>query len=121
MSKLHERIELQCKKKNVTITEMCREAGVSRGSLTDLKMGRIEELSAKSLTKIAVYFGVSVGYLLGNEQKETPGTETGRSDDDDIKFALFGGGGEITDAMFDEVKQFAQMVKLREENKKKKE
>lgn len=41
--------------------------------------------------------------------------------DDDIKFALFGGDGEITDAMYDEVKRFAQMVKLREEAEKKKE
>ena len=41
--------------------------------------------------------------------------------DNDIKFALFGGDGEITDAMYDEVKRFAQMVKLREEAEKKKE
>ncbi len=41
--------------------------------------------------------------------------------DDDIKFALFGGDSEITDAMYDEVKRFAQMVKLREEAERKKE
>lgn len=41
--------------------------------------------------------------------------------DDDIKFALFGGDGEITDAMYEEVKRFAQMVKLREEAEKNKE
>jgi len=40
-------------------------------------------------------------------------------DDEDIKFALFGGDGEITDAMYEEVKRFAQMVKLREEAEKK--
>ena len=40
--------------------------------------------------------------------------------DHDIKFALFGGDGEITDAMYDEVKRFAQMVKLREEAEKEK-
>ena len=37
--------------------------------------------------------------------------------DEDIKFALFGGDGEITDAMFDEVKQFAAFIKLREAGK----
>ena len=41
--------------------------------------------------------------------------------DDDIKFALFGGGGEITAAMYREVKEFAALVKLREEMKKMKE
>ena len=38
--------------------------------------------------------------------------------DDDIKFALFGGDGEITDAMYDEVKRFAAFIKEREAGKK---
>ena len=38
--------------------------------------------------------------------------------DEEIKFALFGGDGEITDAMFAEVKQFAAFVKQREAGKK---
>lgn len=55
--------------------------------------------------------------------KEKKPTQEGEHavSDDDIKFALFGGDGEITDAMYDEVKRFAQMVKLREEAEKKKE
>ena len=35
-------------------------------------------------------------------------------DKQDIKFALFGGDGEITDAMYEEVLQFAAFVKSRE-------
>lgn len=52
--------------------------------------------------------------------KKAP-TQAGKREvsDDDIKFALFGGDGEITDAMFDEVKRFAKMVKLREEAEQK--
>ena len=38
--------------------------------------------------------------------------------DADIKFALFGGDGEITDAMYDEVKRFAAFIKQREAEKK---
>ena len=38
--------------------------------------------------------------------------------DEDIKFALFGGDGEITDAMYDEVKRFAAFIKEREAGKK---
>ena len=34
--------------------------------------------------------------------------------DEDIKFALFGGSGDITDAMYDEVKRFAAFLKQRE-------
>lgn len=71
--------------------------------------------------KIADYFGVPVSELLG--EKENAPTQKGEREisDNDIKFALFGGDGEITDAMYDEVKRFAQMVKLREEAEKKKE
>ena len=102
---------------------MCADLGISRGNISDLKMGRIESLSADKLAKIATYFKVSVDYLLTGESAKKTHTQVGERQvsDDDIKFALFGGDGEITDAMYDEVKRFAKMVKLREEAEKKKE
>lgn len=57
--------------------------------------------------------------LLLTGKEKAPTENDGRVTDDDIKFALFGGDGEITDAMYEEVKQFAQMVKMREDAKKK--
>ena len=61
------------------------------------------------------YLGVTTDYLLcGTEQEKNRPAVT----DDDIKFALFGGGGEITDAMYEEVKQFAAFVRQREAGKK---
>ena len=119
MSELYNRIEKLCTIKNVNITTMCKQAGVSRASLTDLKMGRKQSLSTDTLAKIAAYFEVSIDYLLGNSKEKAPTGEGEREvSDDDIKFALFGGDGEITDAMYDEVKRFAHMVKLREEAEK---
>ena len=122
MEDLYKRIEDLCNNRGVTITTMCKESGASRASLTDLKKGRKQGLSAETLAKIAAYFGVSIEYLLtGVETKKAPTDEGERTvSDDDIKFALFGGDGEITDAMYDEVKRFAQMVKLREEAEKEK-
>ena len=49
---------------------MCTDIGMSKGILTDLKMGRQAGISATNAQKIASYFGVSVGYLLGEEEKE---------------------------------------------------
>ena len=49
---------------------MCSDTGISKGLLTDLKMGRRTGVSAVTAQKIASYFGVSVGYLLGEEEKE---------------------------------------------------
>ncbi len=67
MSELYDRIALLCQKKGVTITDMCRLSGASRGSLTDLKMGRINTLKAETMKKIADYLKVSVDYLLTGE------------------------------------------------------
>ena len=52
---------------------MCTDIGMSKGILTDLKMGRQTSISTANAQKIASYFDVTVGYLLGEEeQKEKP-------------------------------------------------
>lgn len=70
MSELYKRIEGLCSRDGINITEMCKGSGASRASLTDLKMGRKQSLSAETLSKIAQYFSVSVDSLLGTVQKE---------------------------------------------------
>lgn len=70
MCELYSRIEQLCHDKGVNITVMCKESGANRGTLTDLKMGRRSGVNAVTAQKIASYFGVTVGYLLGSEEKE---------------------------------------------------
>ena len=93
---------------------MERDLGFSNGYIGQLRRG---SFPADRLAAIADYFGVTTDYLLGNEKAPA---ETGkRITDEDIKFALFGGGDvEITDAMYDEVRNFAAYVKEREQKKK---
>ena len=112
MGNLYTTIQSLCEAKGIRPGRLCSDLGLSRGLMTDLKMGRKTGVSAVTAQKIAGYFNVSVAYLLGEEEQSVP-TERAVSDEE-IKFALFGGDGEITDEMFDEVKRFAQMVKLRE-------
>ena len=114
MGNLYDTIISLCESRGIKGAKLCNDTGISKGLLTDLKMGRRTGVSAVTAQKIAAYFGVSVGYLLGEEAEKAP-TESGERQvsDDDIKFALFGGGGEITDAMYEEVKQFAAFVKNR--------
>ena len=108
MPQMFERIEELCRQKGVSITRMCKECAIPRATLTDYKMGRIQSLSAKTLVKIAEYFGVSVDYLYG--------TGTAPDMDKALKAALFGGDGEVTDEMWDEVKRYAEYI--REKGKK---
>lgn len=119
MCTLYERIMSLCKKKGVSGSRMCLDIGLSKSTLSDMKSGRKNGLSTGNAQKIAAYLGVSVGYLLGEETEKAPTGKGERSvSDDDIKFALFGGDGEITDAMYEEVRRFAAFVKQREADKK---
>lgn len=104
-----------CKSKGVSPNYVAREIGASSGSVTAWKQGTLPR--SATLTKIADYFGVSTDYLLGNEK--APANDGMCSvRDEEIKFALFGGCGEITDEMFEEVKRFAAYIKQREADKK---
>ena len=69
MSILYDRIYSLCTLSNITPCKMCTELGISRSIVTDLKAGRKKDLAATTAYKIAKYFGVSVGYLLGYEDK----------------------------------------------------
>ena len=68
MGNLYEKIQMLCTQRGIRPGRLCDETGLSRGLMTDLKMGRKKTLNAETAQKIAGYFGVSVGYLLGREE-----------------------------------------------------
>ena len=71
MGNLYDTILELCESRGIKGGKMCTDIGISKGLLTDLKMGRRTGVSAVTAQKIATYFNVSVGYLLGEEEKET--------------------------------------------------
>lgn len=76
MCSMYSLIEKLCSQKGVNITQMSRETKIPRSVFSELKAGRTKQLSNKYLPTLASYFGVSVDYLLGNEQKEKPATDS---------------------------------------------
>ena len=113
-----DRFKELCDKNGISIYKAATEIGLNRAAANKWKAGSIP--NGQTLTKLADYFGVTNDYLLGKENEKAPAESGKRSvSDEDIKFALFGGDGEITDAMYDEVRNFAAYVKQREANKKK--
>ena len=101
-----------CKERGIAISQLEKECGFSNGYLNPKKMTKLPYDRA---VVISEYLNVPVTDILeGPDNKKAP-TKSGERQvsDDDIKFALFGGGGEITDAMYEEVKQFAAFVKNR--------
>ena len=104
------RFKALCDEKSVSVYRACTDIGLNRSAVAKWKEGG--KPNGTTAAKLADYFGVTTDYLLGQSEERRPA----RPDvsDEDIKFALFGGDGEITDAMYEEVKRFAAFVKERE-------
>ncbi len=109
----YDRFVQLCAQRGISPSKAAQEAGISKSLVTKWRLHQVQLPSAEVLRKLAAYFSMSVSDLL--EEGEPVQTVS----DDMIKFALFGGDGEITDEMYDEVKRFAAYVKNREAEKKK--
>lgn len=57
--------------KKLTLQEVSEKSGVSYSAYQKYELG-IRELGAKSLVKLADFYGVSVNYLLGREEAPDP-------------------------------------------------
>lgn len=70
MCTLHGRITELCKERGISGSRMCLDLGMSKSTMSDLKSGRKKSVTAETAQKIASYLGVTVAYLLGEEEKE---------------------------------------------------
>lgn len=114
-----ERVKAICKERKIPLSKLEKDLGFGNGYIGQLRKGTFP---TDRLMLIAEYLSVDPTYLIsGEDAKENAPAVSGErtASDDEIKFALFGGDGDITDAMYDEVRQFAAFVKQREANKKK--
>ena len=110
------RFKQLCDEKNISVYRACEAIGLNRSAVAKWKNGG--KPNGSTAAKLAEYFGVTTDYLLGNSQEKTPADMQRAVSDEDIKFALFGGDGEITDEMYEEVKRFAAFIKQREAERK---
>ena len=115
MSELSNRILNLITQKDISYGELSLLTGIPKSALQRYATGETEKIPLDRLELIAKALGTTSACLTGREDTIRP------VNDDDIKFALFGGSGEITDSMYQEVKEFAALVKLREELKRTKE
>lgn len=114
MGDMYSKIESLCKARGSNITQMCRETNISRSVFSELKSGRTKQLSAKYLPVVADYLDVSVGYLLGNEEKPATDNDSElyelledirRNPDLRAMFSL------AKDATPDQVRQYINVIK----------
>ena len=110
MDNLFARIEALCEEKGIRPGRLCDELGLSRGLMTDLKMGRKKTVSAETAQKIASFLDVSVGYLLGLED-----SNTNKSTDilDEVDVAFYGDFKELNDEEKETVRDMVRLMRER--------
>ena len=112
-----QKIKTLRKRAKLTQTELGEMLGVQKNAVSKWECGRVTDIPSGKIKAMAKIFDVPPSYLIDNElaQVSAPDKDV-IVREEDIKFALFGGDQEITDEMFEEVRQFAAFVKAR--NKK---
>ena len=119
MGTLYENITSLCNERGIKGGKMCTDIGISKGLLTDLKMGRRTGVSAVTAQKIADYFGVSVAYLLGKETENAP-TDSGERKDvlDDVDVAFYGEYKELTEEDRATIRDMVSVMRKRRTSEK---
>lgn len=110
MGNLYENILALCQSKNIRPGRLCDDLQISRGLITDLKMGRKKSVNAQTAQKIAGYFGVSVGALLA--QEDCAATDVL----DEIDVAFYGDFKELDESEKETVRDMVRLMRQRRAN-----
>ena len=98
----------------LTQRELAQQLGVSNTSVSNWEKD-LSRPDADTIAQLCAILNLEPNTFYGAPVQS--GIPVRPVSEEDIKFALFGGDGEITDAMFDEVKRFAAFLKEREKHK----
>lgn len=104
MANLYETIQTLCENRGIRPGRLCDELHLSRGLMTDLKMGRKKTVNAETAQKIAGYFGVSVGRLLGQEETDVL---------EQVDVAFYGQFKELTEEQKAAVRDMVRLMRER--------
>lgn len=116
LSELYNRIASLCERRGISVGKMCNQLGISRGNLTELKMGRIKTLKSDNLTKIAGYFDTSVDFLLGNEDHLPRAAREREIVMDDFTYALYNESRDLTPENKEKLLEMAKFFKQQQQN-----
>lgn len=110
---LAQRMKQLRKEKKITQEQLAEKIGMERSSVGKYETGTIP--SPEILSAMSDYFDVSIDYLLGKSEIRKPekASKEGQSkpDENDVRVALFGGDGEVTDEMWEKLKDYANYLK----------
>lgn len=110
MPSLYEQILSLCQAKGIRPGRLCDDLGLSRGLISDLKMGRKKSVNAETAQKIASYLGVSVGNLLGCSEYHH--VDTGDILED-VDVAFYGDYKELDEKEKEAVRDMVRLMRER--------
>ena len=119
-------IEAELSRRGISKGQFYKDCDISSATFSQWRTGTYYP-SLTALNRIAEYLRLGLAFSpdglpslipqFEEQKKEVPAVEP--ATDEQLKFALFNGTENVTDSMLDEVKRFARMVALMEEEKKK--
>ncbi len=131
MKEFHQRLKEVLKEKGISQTELCIRTGIPKSAMSQYISGSFRPKQERTHA-IARALGVSEEWLRGQSSEKNEKEMEVELSKETIMFALLKDKlenessddiaerkEEITDEIYEEVKQFAEMVMLREETKKK--
>jgi len=119
MADMYKTIDNLLNKKGITGAKMSADLGMSRSFMTELRKGRAKSVKLETAQRIADYFGVSVGYLMGEEIENAPTVSGERKlSDAELKFALWGDCEDVSDDDLADVRRYAAFVRERKKEQK---
>ena len=104
MANLYDAIQKLCEGRGIRPGRLCDELGLSRGLMTDLKMGRKKGVNAETAQKIAGYFGVTVACLLGQQEPDIL---------DQVDVAFYGDFNELDEEQKEAVRDMVRLMRER--------
>lgn len=107
MCNLYDRIKTACEAKGLTVSAMCLNLGMSKSVLSDLRSGRKQTLSSRTLSRIAEYLEVSTDSLLGKESTQPDIL-------DQVDVAFYGDFKELSDAQKEAVRDMVRAMRARQ-------
>lgn len=116
MAKFRDRLIEAMRIRDISAAELARRTGLSKPQISMWVNGKVEARQT-ALGKLGIALNVSESWLMGNDVPMIRVTHEPTLEDQ-MRVALFGGDQEVTDEMWDEVKQFAEFVKAKHAKRK---
>ena len=100
------------KNAGLTMKEFAQAVQISESAVSQYELGK-READYETLLRIAAFFGVSVDFLIRDEEEAKKFFQESKKE---LMFALWGNAEEMTEEDLEDVRKYAQFLRERKKN-----